>query len=782
MTQNNPKPIQQQPVANTVDLKKLFFMVLSNWYYFVIALIISSACAYFYLRYTLPVYKTSATLLIEEENSASPQGTNELLKGFGLEPGRKNLDNQIQILQSYTIVKETLEELPFALDYYIKGRVKTASLYPGNPIVVVPDSGSVLPYDLEFAFKLIDDNQYQLTIVDFDITTQARFGQRIHYKKVGSFTILPNPEYWSEDFQKKTIYFQFMEKDKLIESYRKRLLINIASEEGTIVALNIQGTNKEKDVDFLNRMITVFQHRNLDKKNEEAGRVIDFIDSQLIGITDSLMIAEQKLQEFRSRNRVMDVSAQGQQIIDQAVKLEDEKARLELESNYFEYLAKYLSSANTQETPIVPATMGISDPMLTQLVQELAELQSEYYSSNVGEKNPMKNHLLLKIKNVRQSLQETLKNVRHANTLAKNENKEQIRKLNAQATGLPSTERKLLGIEREFKLNDGLYTFLLQRRAEAQIQKASNTADNELVDPARTNSQPVSPQKKKIYSIAFLLGLGIPLSIILLIKQFDNKIASEEELKELTKLSIAGHIPHNEKKYQTVVLNDPHSNVSEAFRSLRTRMQFFTKDVKSPVILVTSSMPSEGKSFTSLNLASAYSLIGKKTVLVGFDLRRPKLYHDFELKNEKGVSTWLIGKDSMEAIVQPTAFPNLDLISAGPIPPNPGELASSEKIHAFVEALKKRYEYIIIDSAPIGTVSDSFTMASIVDATLLIVRHNKSMKSFVKNTVAETKANGTNGMSLLVNDLDTRNLSYRYAYSYAYGYGYKHERSINRKK
>jgi capsular exopolysaccharide synthesis family protein len=273
-----------------------------------------------------------------------------------------------------------------------------------------------------------------------------------------------------------------------------------------------------------------------------------------------------------------------------------------------------------------------------------------------------------------------------------------------------------------------------------------------------------------------LLGLGIPLAILLLADFFNNKIVSEEELKKLTSLSIAGHIPHNDKEFQTVVLKDTNSMVSEAFRSLRTRMQFFLKDAKSPLVLVTSSMPGEGKTFTALNLASAYSLTGKKTLLMGFDLRRPKLYTDFDLNNEKGVSTYLIGKDSLNDIIQKTEFPNLHLITAGPVPPNPAELAASEKMKELVAKLKEIYDYIIVDSAPIGTVSDSYAVAGLADATLLIVRHKKTLKNLLENTLSEAKANEVKGLSILVNDMDTRSLSYRYAYSYGYGYKYEKDK------
>ncbi len=779
----NNKPKTQ----DYIDLKKIIFLVLDHWYIFLATILISFAGAYLYLKHTMPVYKVNSTLLIEDENKPTAIGTEELLKGFGLNPGMKNLDNQIQILKSYTLTKQTLKELPFDLDYYSKGRINIASFYPNSPIVVVPDSGSTLPPDMEFAFEFIDDNQFKLSVVDEEISTKASFGQPILFKGICSFTVLPNPEFWPPEAENHTIYFKYSPIDNLVADYLRRLNVEVLSEEGTIVNLSLEGTNRQKDIDFLNKLIEVFQFRTLDKKNQEAVRIIEFIDEQLIGISDSLMIAEKRLQEFRSKNRVMDVSAQGQQIIDQAVKLEDEKARLELESEYFTYLNNYLSSANTQKTPIAPATMGIVDPALAQLVENLAKLQTEYYSGNVGSKNPIKNHLLLKIKNVRQSLQETLKNISHVNELARKDNKEQIRNLNAQATGLPATERKLLGIERKFKLNDVLYTYLLQRRAEAQIQMASNIADNELIDAARPDPFPLAPSRSMVLFLAMFAALAVPFGILLLFEFFKTTINSEDELKNISNLSIAGYIPHHSNEKKTAVLDDPHSIVSEAFRSIRTRIQFASGNSSSTVILISSSMPGEGKSFTALNLASSYSLLGKKTVLIGFDLRRPKLYNDFDLNNEKGISTWLIGQDELNDIIQPTNYDNLDLISAGPVPPNPAELAAPEKLKQLVQQLRNQYEYIIFDSAPMGTVSDAYAVVKQADLTILMVRNRVTIKKHLQKTLSETEDHKVNSIMLVVNDINSKSFSNRYAYSYGYGYGYKYryekqENQISKRK
>ena len=531
------------------------------------------------------------------------------------------------------------------------------------------------------------------------------------------------------------------------------------------------------DIEFLNKLIEVFLNNSLDKKNLEAIRTIQFIDDQLIGITDSLVITENKLQQFRSRNKVMNISAQGQVIIDQAMSLENQKARLGIEANYYDYLAEYLEKDNAGQVPIAPATMGITDPGLTKLVADLAELQGQFYSKSLGEKNPLQSQLAQKVRNIKESLKEILNGVKRSNNLAMNEISTQIHTVNAQASALPVTERQLLGIERKYKLNDQLFTFLLEKRAGAQIQKASNMPDNEIVDPSEADDSPVRPKKILIYLFALMTGFGIPFLWIRIAGIINNKVRGDEDIQKITNLQINGHIPHSRLKRNTVVFDEPDTNVAEAFRSLRSRIQLFTKEIKAPVILITSSMPNEGKTFASINLASVYSLIGKKTVLVGFDLRKPNISDDFGFGNDHGVSTWLIGKDGLEGIINKTPYENLDIITAGPTPPNPSEILASEKTDKLLKLLKVKYECIIIDSSPIGTVSDTIQLFTLVDTSILIVRQNITHRDQLENTIKELKMSNITNLSIVVNDLEHNDIRYQYYGKNRYHYGKEKRKS-----
>lgn len=775
MNQEINEPVKAQPIgiSHMINIRKILMMMLRNWYFYLFGILLSVAGAYFYLKYKIPTYNVETTILIGEEGNM-PGAQEDMLQGFALRPGVQNLDNQLLIVKSYSLIRKAVEELPFEIDVYRKGYRSQASYYPMSPIrVEVGEEGP--PYDSEFIFQYnseeenfhLKTSRHSMHYLDSTFT----FGQEIEVDG-GSFAIHPQPELEDIYLTGGKIYIRFYDKVRLTELYMYRLMVDAATRDGSIISLSLEGPNRIKDVIFLDKLTEVYINNNLDKKNQEALRITEFINAQLGDVQDSLKVTERNLMNFRSTNMIMDVSAQAQQILDQTVLLENEEARLTLERTYYNYLEGYLAQEDNDKAPISPVSMGITDPLLVNLMQELAGLQAEYFSNVAGERNPLQGQLEMRIRNTKNSIRETLMGIKMTNQMALDKANEQINKVNSQAESLPIKERQLLGFEREFNLNNVLYTFLLQRRAESQIQSASNTPDNELVDPARAEG-PVSPIAQLVFAFAFAFSLGIPTAFIILKEVINNKITCEEDLKLITQLPAVAHFPHSRLSYNTVVLNEPDSRISESFRSLRTRMDFFTRDIKCPMIVLTSSVPGEGKTFAAINMASAYSLAGKKTLLIGMDLRRPMLAKSFDLNNDIGLTDYLIGKKKLKEVIQESPFENLSIISSGPVPPNPGELASSEKVREMFKQFREQYDYIIVDSPPIGVVSDIYLAASLADSVLMMVRHDYTKKNVLSATLAEVQSNGIGNLSLLVNDVKALGSSYRYAYKYKYDYRQK---------
>lgn len=764
-----------------IDPMTILSLLLRNWYYFAITISITLFCARFYINHTMPLYRSSVSVLINETDDRQMMDNSQILQGLGLPGGMKSIENQVMVMKSRALTETTLKELPFEIEYYFKTIRNQLPIYPETPIKIVCDKEIPLPKDTEFSISYLGNNRFSLESEFYPIQKTTSFGENIELSG-GSFTIECWNEEWLNQNKENKIYFTIHSRAGLINYYSSRLSVDLVSREGSILQISLVGTNRNKDVDFLNKHVENFQNISLARKNIEAERRIQFIDDQLVGISDSLSITENRLQQFRSSHKVMDLSAQGQAIIGQVTSLENEKARLTLEANYYDYLADYLAKESTDEIPLVPITMGITDPGITRLVNELSELQGQLSGTGAGEMNPLQKNLAQRVRSTKAALLETLNGLRRANSLARSENQDQILKANSQASLLPVTERQLLGIERKFSLNNELYTFLLETRAEQLMQKASNRADSEVIDPADARfSSMVSPNSGKIYTLGFLAGCGIPLVIIFLIFLFNNKIR-DEEIRKMTDLPIIGNIQHSTEKRSTIVLANPDSSISEAFRLLRSRMQFFTKEANSPIILITSSIPGEGKTFTAINLASAYSLLEKKTILVGFDLRKPKIYQDFNLSNEKGISTWLIGNDKLDDIIQKTSFSNLSVISAGPIPPNPSELIALEKTTELLKLLKTKYDYIIIDSSPIGVVSDTLHLAPLVDACLLVVRSGHTLRNMLELTFKEIMNSEIKGASIVINDIKSDSKLYGYGEKYGYTHDKTKSRRFNKKK
>lgn len=779
--QENFESIRHRPHPDdVVDAKKILLYFLRNWYWFILSICIAVVISWLYLQNTLKVWKTSATILIEEGNRNQHQGTRNLTEGYGLNAGMQNIENQIVILSSWNLVEKALTGLSFDMDYYYMGKFSKQSLYKKSPFkVLMTDPLNPISENVEFRILIRDNNQFQIIAEDNKIIKLDRMANWGDTIKVGdSGFLLEKTDYWPPESVDQPFYFTYRSLERLVQAYIQRLEVEPVSHDATILEVSLEGTNPERDRDLLKNLTESLLMDNLDKKNREAERIITFIEKQLTSTAESLSLTENRLQSFRSRNRVMNISAQGTTIMENAVKLEDTQAKLNNEANYYNYLMEYLKKDNKSEKVIAPATLGIEDPQLVRLVENLSDLNAEYSKFGVTEKsNPMQVALVQQIRTTKSALVETLQGIIRANELAVSENTVRLKELNQQAASLPVQERELLGIERQFKLTDALYTLLLEKQAEARLQKASNSPDNEIISSARTAAEPAGPKDLMVYFIGLFAGLSFPTLVLLLIKELDDKIRTEEDIKSLTPLPIIGHIPHNKHKTQTVVFDNPKEGISEAFRSLRTRVKFIIKDTSSPVILVTSSIPGEGKSFTALNLASTYSLTGKNTVIIGGDLRRPTIGAFFDISQKKGLSTWLIGMHNLDEVIQTTKHEQLYVIPAGPVPPNPSELLNHKKLCEFISLLKERFDYIIIDSAPIGIVSDSYAWAEVADATIMLVRGGKSVMKILKTTLADINASGLNHANIVVNDLrdggGSIDHSYLYRNSAKYGYSSK---------
>jgi len=441
--------------------------------------------------------------------------------------------------------------------------------------------------------------------------------------------------------------FVFVDQNYLARAFKERFKFNVTDKKATVVEIVFNSESVQKGIDIVNGLMEVYSNQNLDRKNHIASITIDYIEKQLGEISDSLSMTEDNLQQFRSANQLLNVAEQSTGISAQYVTLQNQSAELVTRKRYYDYVADNLENNDDLSNIMLPASMGIPDPILTNLMTELisATAQRSNLIDNRQEKNPLVNKLNIKIENIKRTIADNISAVRQTTDISIDEMNKRISKIEGQISRMPKTEQRLGGFERKYRLNDAIYNYLLEKRAEAKITKASNLPDDIIIEPARQVGEgPISPNSTKNYMIAFVFGFGLPFGFLLVRKSLNNKIESQDSIERITNIPVLGKIIHTTKKTKNVVFEFPKSPIAESYRVLRTNLDFTMKGGIHKVIMVTSSITGEGKSFNALNIAMSYAQLGRKTILINFDLRKHASYFDHQDESSIGLSSYLIKK------------------------------------------------------------------------------------------------------------------------------------------
>ena len=798
--------LQKQRRKEDIDLKKILSMIFSHWHLFILGLIIAGGSAWMLNRYTVPVYQLKSSLLVKETNESSPFTSTGVIseqafQGFGLPGGSSNLYNQLTILRSRPIIEKTIQELDFEVSYFVKGDIMKREIYTDAPFTVYWEKDHPQLVNLDYTVKVKNDSLVQVvamgenimvhnyepginlkTLPIVNIKETALMGERMageHYAfriifKDG-FIINENLEY----------IFSFNTKEQLEGSYRSRLSVSVEGEYTSILILSMSDYNIRKGIDFLNELMHIYRQDNLERKNQYANRTIAFINSQLSDISDSLMVSEQKLLAFQSENKVVDLTVQIEQLLTQLNDLDNERARLEGQNRYYRYLRNYILENQDLESIMAPSSMGVNDPVLTSLIVDINTLTIEKSKLGNVRESPRLTQFNAQIEKIKNAMLENINDIISQGDQNLAELKNRIWQTEALVRKLPATERNLINIERKYQLNNETYTFLLQRISEAQIAKASNEPDSQVIEEASFFSQ-IAPKTRTLYALALSLGLIIPLLLLFLRDFFNTRILSQEDVEGLTELPILGHVFINRDKRNrfTPVLDRPAGKDSEPFRGLRNKLNLMTRGKEKPVIAVTSTAPKEGKSYTAINLASSFALLNKKALLLDLDLRNSVISSTLGIESNMGVVNYIMGDAKVNEITYNIKHPDFFVIPAGPIPPNPGEMLMDTRIVQLLNELKDKYDVIVIDSAPVGYVSDLFQITEMLDSTLFVVRDRVTRRSWLKNAILELDTHKLKGVGIVINGLKHKKNKYKsYGYGYGYGYGTKNgKRKSKRKK
>ena len=788
-----------------IDLKIFIDRYLIFWKQIIFSVIIFLLIGFIYNRYSTKIYKSSTTLLIKEESNAS-LGSDDVFEGLDLFGGQKNIKNEIGILESFSLTKKTLERLNFRISYYHSGNLKSDDIYKKTPFKVVIDEINPQTINQKFYIKLVSEDEFILStdfnnFKLFDLSTETYISNKefdFDYENTHKFDEKITTDFFSFKISKNDLtlfkeenwtnyYFIVSSYNDLTKNYLKNLEVLEIEKDASILKISLEGSNPIKINDFLNKFTELYLAAGLDEKNQITSNTIQFINEQLASISDSLSDVESSLENFKENNPKIELSQKEYGAFYQVEKLEQEKAILELNNKYYISLQEYLIKNNNVENIVAPSTMGIEDPLLSTLLADLTKLYSQLdlVSVNSKQEHPLVISIQKQILSTKEKLIENIENIISSSELSLKDINSRIVEIEGLIGELPQNERILLNIQRKFNLNENIYNYLLEKRAEASITKASNISDHKIIDSPRLESKlPIKPNTTLTYVLSILLGIFLPTFAISIFFLFNNKILDKKDIDHITSIPLLGKIMHNDSGYNLVNANSPKSGIAESFRSIRTNIQYLASDKKEKVIGITSSVGGEGKTFVAMNLASIFSITGGKTILIGADMRKPKIFNDFNLSNDRGLSSYLSNQNTKEEVIQKTNFENLDIILSGPIPPNPSELLSLEKMKSFVEELKKTYQHIIIDTPPIGLVTDGLILMKHCDVNIYVVRQNFTTKDMLYNFNETVIENDVVNMNLIINDISIDKTSYGYGYGYGntYGYGYYAEDQTQDKK
>ncbi|SIN81344.1 GumC family protein [Algoriphagus halophilus] len=765
---------------SSFDLKTLFPKILKIWPIILGTVALFLGAAYYYTSTTVPTYLVSSKFFIKEQESALSLFENPALgnqQGIGI-------TNEIIILKSRPIAEATLIQLDFDVEYYEKGRFIKREVFRKTPIVVEVDWGFPQLVNGLVEVKWENANEYSLVFNDENYS---------QYFPDGSFGVgVPNQEgtyqfnEWIETPQFKVkinntsnqdtgeAYYIVRDNNYLINKYSGGLIVDLEEKNSTILNLSMAVPNVDKGQTYLNALMETYLELELQEKNEIANRTINFIDKQVAGVADSLTQFENKLQAFRSSNKIYNLNNESSTVYGRLTEIESELANANLKSRYYQSLKDYLVRENYNEI-VVPSGLGIEDPYLNGLIENLLSVQVERsrLMATQTDLSPAVREANKKLDDLNKSIREILDNVDLNNKMTIQDLEQRKNEIESSFRNLPQAEQNLIALQRQADLSESIYNFLSEKRAESAITKASNRPNNKIIEFAKVIGGPITPKPQRNYLFAFFCGLMLPVLFVFGRELFRVRIEDISYLEKRLKIPVIATILKNKEENNLVVFNNGKSGIAESFRSLRANIRYLMQKDKQVTLMLTSTISSEGKTFCAMNLASVYSLTGKKTILVGCDMRKPKIFDDFGLKNDVGLSTVLSNQvDDWKEAVQNSKFDNLDIMVSGPIPPNPAELLSGDQFESLVNDLKKVYDVIILDTPPIGLVSETIELLNFVDLTLFVFRQDYSQRNFIDALNGLKTGKGIKNIYALFNGVEGKGVTYGYGYSYGYGYGY----------
>jgi capsular exopolysaccharide synthesis family protein len=731
--------------------------------------------AYYINESTPPEYLVETSLIIKDAfNPTSSPGRMLLspeVQGNTVAP--VNREEEIAIVTSYPFIYKTLKNLDMQVTYFEATTFRLKELSKKLPFKVqFPDTSLISGvHNRSYAVYFNEDGRFTINDAGLDKGSGKEFapGNVVFLNNVPA-KIVMSPGYEAEDVAGKEYQFQVHNLHDLAWGMKGALNVFTEGEESSVIKLQVKGENTDKGIAFLNAVTKQYIVDKYEEKSRSASQALGFINEQINSVKGSLGSAESNLASFRANNTYTDASEMASRNLNVIQQLDEERASLSLNDRYYSKVLEDLSQNADVDQLISPSSVGITDNLTEGFIKQLSDLQLEknsYLANGGGTKNPLVQDIDVRIKNVKSSLRDNIRSLASSNRTRLNQVNARSSQFQSKVFNIPVAEKKFTEIKRNTDFNDGLYQFLMQKRVEAGIMKASATVEDKVVEPAfLTSPVPVTPKKTNNYAIAFLFGLVLPLGVIRVRRIMNKSVADKAEILSHSSVPVVGSIYHSLKKEPFVVASSTRSAVAESFRMLRSNLSSYLKDNTDKVLLISSLDSGEGKSFISTNLAFTYALAKKKTILINLDMRVPSpVYKDLGT-HKTGISEFLSNNIPLKEIIMKTENEYLDVIGTGALPDNPAELLMDNKLEFLLEYLKAQYDYILIDTPPLGLVADPLIVSRFANAMMIVVREKYTQLHRLGDLEDLYKSDKLKDVCMVINDVHMDKSAYKNAYYY----------------
>ncbi|MFZ4581627.1 MAG: polysaccharide biosynthesis tyrosine autokinase, partial [Paludibacter sp.] len=748
-----------------INLKEIALKYLKNWRWFMLSAGISLVIAVFYILSSNTMFTVESTVLLRDDNNKELFSELAIIQSFGLESVKKDVEDELHILNSKTLMSNAIRDLDLCTEYYVKSRFKYTDVYPRIPIALkVISFPAEIPQQVLIINVRKQNEGYLLKIKYGEIKeTYIVADLSKPFKSIaGVLKLTPTKDFnLNESYQIKSYPVV-----TLTNIYNKTYSVSTVNKKSNAVKISTVTSNVVKAQAVINKLVELYNLDAVIDKNIIASNTKDFVEKRLELLKNELLDVEISVETYKKQNSMTDLTTQADLFMRTTGEYNKELSKIETQLNLIEYIDKHVKDAENKYS-LIPANLGIQDGPLQSLIQSYndALLQRLKVNRTSNDMNPLISQLEEQISALRGSITTSLASVKDGLKISRRDLKQKESQFSGKIKQIPTQEREYIDIKRQQEIKNNLYIFLLQKREENALTLASSIPSAKTLDKAYVEPMPVSPNKVMIMLIALIIGIIIPIAVLYIIDLFDQTIKNKKELQRLTKVPFVGSISKVKENEKIVVGEGKTTPIAEMFRLIRTNLQFMLSNKPSHVILITSAGSGEGKSFTALNLALSFALTNKKVLLMGLDIRMPMLADYLNIQEKNGITHYL-SNDAMtieEVTIKTNLHKNLHVILSGPVPPNPTELLMSYRLDEMLETLRESYDYIILDSAPLGIVSDTYLLNRLSDNVLFVCRQDYTPREATELINEVYQKGNLNGMGLILNGVDKEN---------AYGYGY----------